>query len=272
MDLNLEEIFAWARQNVEVLIAIGSAAVAVISALLSARETRKQRGLQVETLRQRIDGASIAWGNEAIDLLGEAGSVADMCRTPVPNDAIDEAKMDVARRISSLVDRGRLFFPNVNPSSKGAEKEGAYRGHRPPVLDALMYAFYEVQEISRGSGPSPQDSANYIFDCRRLLVSELQAHLDPRRRDEIVDRYNHQREARRDDALLRAGRLGLTLDARRPGLLTELGDRGWMDMIGPEERRTVLHDVHEASNTDAAEADVKDAPAATPTEKERKEA
>ena len=154
MDLNLEEIFAWARQNVEVLIAVLSAFVAAFSAYWSTRETRKQRKLQVETLRQRIDGASIAWGNEAIDLLGEAGSVADMCRTPVPNDAIDEAKMDVARRISSLVDRGRLFFPNVNPSSKGAEKEGAYRGHRPPVLDALMYAFYEVQEISRGSGPA----------------------------------------------------------------------------------------------------------------------
>ena len=253
MDMNPEEIFAWARQNVEVLIAIGSAVVAVISALLSARETRKQRKLQVEHLRQRIDGASIDWGNEAIDLLGEAGAVAHLCKTPVPNEAIEKAKLDVARRISSMVDRGRLFFPNVNPASKGAEKEGAYRGHRPPVLDAMMFAYYEVQEISRSNGPSPQDSAGFIFDCRRLLVSELQAHLDPRRRDEIVDRYNDQREARRDDALLRAGRLGLVLDARRPGLLTGLGDRGWMDLIGPEERREVLREVQHPEDASAPE-------------------
>ena len=244
MSMNPEEIFAWARQNVEVLVAVGSALVALISALLSARETRKQRRLQVENLRQRIDGASIDWGNQAIDLLGEAGAVAYLCRTDVPGEVIDEKKMDVARRISSLVDRGRLFFPNVDPASKGAEKEGAYRGHRPPILDAMMYAYYEVLEISRSNGPGPQDSADFIFDCRRLLVSELQAHLDPRRRDEIVGRYN----ARRDDALMRAGRLGLKLDARRPGLLTELGDRGWMDLIGPEERRTVLHDIQHGSD------------------------
>ncbi len=243
MDMTLDMLLAWARQNVQMLIAVGSALFAGFSAFMAARETRKQRRLQLETLRQRIDGASIEWGAEAIDLLGEAGSVAYMCRSPVPNDTIDVAKQDVARRISSMVDRGRLFFPNINPDSKGAEKEGAYRGHRPPVLDAMMYAYYEVQEISRNQGPSPQDSANFIFDCRRLLVSELQAHLDPRRRDELVGRYNHQREGHRTEALVRAGRLGVTLDARRPGLLTALDDHGWMEMIGPEDRRRVLHKV-----------------------------
>lgn len=258
MDLNSEEIFAWARQNVEVLIAVGSAFVALVGALLATNETRKQRKLQVETLRQRIDGASLDWGNEAIDLLGEAGAVAWLCRSNVPETEIEKARHDVARKISSMVDRGRLFFPNVNPASKGAEKEGAYRGHRPPVLDAMMYAYYEVQEISRSGGPSPQDSANFIFDCRRLLVSELQAHLDPRRRDEIIGRYEDQNHARKDDALLRAGRLGLTLDARRPGLLTGLGDKGWMDMIGPEERRAVLHEVQHPE--DIADEAVEDAP------------
>ncbi len=243
MEVEVQTLSDWARSNIELIAAIGSAIVAMFGAFLSARETRKQRKLQIETLRQRVDAASLDWGNEAISLLGEAGDVAQMCTTPVPGDAIDERKRDVARRLSAMVDRGRLFFPNIDPGSKGAEKEGAYRGHRPPILDALMYAFYEVQEISRNNGPSPQDSANFIFDCRRLLVSELQAHLDPRRRDEIIDRYNTQRQSHRDDALKRAGRLGLKLDARRPGLLTKIGERGWTEMIGPEERRKLLDEV-----------------------------
>lgn len=251
MDVETGTLIDWARQNIELIAAIGSAIVAMFGAFLSARETKKQRKLQVETLRQRVDAASLDWGNEAISLLGEAGDVAQMCQSPVSGDAIEECKRDVARRLSAMVDRGRLFFPNIDPGSKGAEKEGAYRGHRPPILDALMYAFYEVQEISRSQGPSPQDSSNFIFACRRLLVSELQAHLDPRRRDEIIDRYNTQRQSHRDDALKRAGRLGLKLDARRPGLLTTIGERGWTELIGPEERRKLLDDVLHAGGEDA---------------------
>ena len=44
-------------------------------------------------------------------------------------------------------------------------------------------------------------------------------------------------------------------------------------MIGPEERRSVLHDVHEASDAEGVDAvEAKDTPGAAATEKERKEA
>ena len=86
------------------------------------------------------------------------------------------------------MDRGRLFFPNLNPDRKGAEKEGAYRGHRPPILDALMWTYHELEALTREGGPASDDSAGFIDECRRLLVSELQAYLDPRRKDEIVER------------------------------------------------------------------------------------
>ena len=53
-----------------------------------------------------------------------------------------------------------------------------------------MFAYYEIDAMSRQGGPTADNSAEFIEDCRRLLVSELQAHFDPRRRDLVVDRYD----------------------------------------------------------------------------------
>ena len=114
------------------------------------------------------------------------------------------------------VDRGRLFFPNLNPDKKGAEKEGAYRGHRPPILDALMWTYHELEALTREGGPAADDSAAYIDECRRLLVSELQAYLDPRRKDEIVERYDDQDGDDRGDAIAKSKALRTKLETRRP--------------------------------------------------------
>ncbi|MCH9752563.1 MAG: hypothetical protein K0U61_10150, partial [Alphaproteobacteria bacterium] len=67
------------------------------------------------------------------------------------------------------------------------------------------------------------NSAEFIDDCRRLLVSELQAHLDPRRRDMVVDRYDDQRMDHRSEAIERANSLKTILKSRRPGIA--LGER-----------------------------------------------
>lgn len=239
-----------AAANWDVVLTGGSAFIAMLGAVISHSETQRQKKLQLQQLRTQVDGASLNWGSDAIGLFAEAGALAHLCKTPVSTDVIESRKADLGARLSAMVDQGRLFFPNIDPEGKGAEKMGAFRGYRPPILDALMYAYYEVQALSRSDGPSPKDSANFIFDCRRLFVSELQAHLDPRRQDEVVDRYDRQRDKHRREALDIAGRLGVRLDVRRPGLLTEIGDKGWMDRIGPEERKTILQTIHQEAESE----------------------
>ena len=125
-------------------------------------------------------------------------------------------KANLLVALSTLVDRGRMFFPNINPDKKGAEKEGAYRGHRPPILDALMWTYQELEALTREGGPSSDDSAAYIDECRRLLVSELQAYLDPRRKDEIVERYDDQDDDDRNGAIAKSEALRAKLETRRP--------------------------------------------------------
>jgi hypothetical protein len=136
------------------------------------------------------------------------------------NDGAFQAnKANLLVALSALVDRGRMFFPNLDPEQKGAEKEGAYRGHRPPILDALMWTYHELEALTREGGTSSEDCASYIDECRRLLVSELQAHLDPRRMDEIVERYDDQTQDARSEAIAKSKALKTILETRRPGFV-----------------------------------------------------
>ena len=221
--MGLENLFMWLQNHLEVVIALLSAGVAVFGALISRNETRKQRALQLENLRHSVDAQSLAWGNACIDVLNRAAMFA-RTRQHQSNDAsFFQQRVNMMLAIASLVERGRLFFPNIDPASKGGEKEGAYRGSRPPVLDALMFAYYEVEALTRQGGPTADNSGDFIEDCRRLMVSELQAHLDPRRRDLVVNRYDDQRLDHRSDAVDRANALKSILKSRRPGI--NLGDR-----------------------------------------------
>ncbi|MDJ0922290.1 MAG: hypothetical protein QNI84_14270 [Henriciella sp.] len=216
MDLNA--MLTLMRDNLDVLIAVLSAAVAITGALLSRAETRRQRMIQLENLRHGVDAQSMAWGNHCIDVLNRAAMFA-RTRQHQQNDAsFLQQRVNLMLAVSSLVERGRLFFPNVGPGSRGADKEGAYRGARPPILDALMFAYYELESLSRTDGPTADNSAEFIADCRRLLVSELQAHLDPRRRDTVIGRYDDQRLEHRKDAIAIAESLKTRLKSRRPGL------------------------------------------------------
>ena len=219
----IENMLAWLNDHIEIVVAILSAVIAVFGALVSRNETRKQRALQMENLRHNVDAQSLNWGNACIDVLNRAAMFARTRQHQANDQSFLQQRVNMMLAISSLVERGRLFFPNIDPGSKGSEKEGAYRGSRPPILDALMFAYYEVEALTRQGGPTADNSAEFIEDCRRLLVSELQAHLDPRRRDAVVDRYDDQRLDHRGEAIARANALLSNLKSRRPGI--HLGER-----------------------------------------------
>ncbi len=216
-------IFDWLRGNTEIIIGILSAIVALISALAARGETAKQRKLQTERLRQSIDAASLDWGGAAIDTLVRCAIFA-RTRHMHPNEpAFMAAKTNMMIQLSTLVDRGRMFFPNIDPDGRGIEKEGAYRGSRPPILDVVMFTYHEIEALSREGGLPSEDSGAFIDDCRRLLVSELQAHLDPRRLDEIVERYDDRSKENRNKARDQAGALRGKLLTRRPNVSLDRG-------------------------------------------------
>ncbi|MEQ8301238.1 MAG: hypothetical protein RH945_11920 [Hyphomonas sp.] len=219
--MSMSDILALLREHLDVVIAIGSALVALVSAFASRAETRRQRRLQTERLRQSIDAASLEWGNHAIDALGRAAMFARTRHLQANDATFAGGKTSLLIGLSALVERGRMFFPNLDADNKGMDKDGAYRGHRPPILDSMMWAYFELDALTRDGGPTGDNCADFIEDCRRLMVSELQAHLDPRRLDKIVERYDDQTHENRRDAIDRAKALKTRLQSRRPGLVLD---------------------------------------------------
>lgn len=240
--MTVQSITAWATAHAELVLTLVSAFVAVVSALVARGETRRQRRIQEEQLRAQLDSASLAWGTEAIETMGEAIRLAQSVH--LREGEFKSQRLDIAGRLSALVDRGRLFFPNVDAKTHGTDREAAYRGNRPPILDALVYAYYETLRLGEGSVRA-DDSAAFLTRCRRFLVSELQVHLDPRRLDEVIERYTDQSLVSREAAMDTIGELGVLLDVRRPGILCEHGDSGWTDRVGAERRREILHDINQ---------------------------
>lgn len=219
--MGVNAIFDWVYAHIGQVFTTLSALVAIISALSARAETRKQRELRTEQLRHSIDSASLDWGNAAIDTLVRAAAFARTRHMHQNEPGFHGGKTNLLINLSALVERGRMFFPNLNEARKGVEKEGAYRGHRPPILDALMWAHYELEALTREGGPTGDNSAEFFDECRRLMVSELQAHLDPRRLNQIVGRYDDQSHAHQNEAIERAKALKGKLLSRRPGLAVD---------------------------------------------------
>ena len=216
--MNLNDIFEMIYANAGEIFAALSAFVAISSALAARRETRKQGDLMTERLRQSIDSASLDWGSAAIDTLARAAMFARTRHLQANDAGFAGGKASLLINLSALIDRGRMFFPNVEDGEKGKDKHAANRGSRPPILDAMVRAHDELQALTREGGPTGENSADYIDECRRLVVSELQAYLDPRRMDQIVGRYCDQDKSDRRDAIHRAAALKAELVTRRPGL------------------------------------------------------
>lgn len=229
--MDAASIFEWLKGNAEFIIGILSAIVAVISALIARGETSKQRKLATERLRQSIDAASLDWGAAAIDTMARCATFVRTRHMHANEAAFMAAKTNMLILLSTLVDRGRMFFPNIDPDGKGVEKEGAYRGSRPPILDALMFTYREIEATNREGGPPSEEGGEFIDECRRLLVSELQAHLDPRRLDEIVERYDDRSKENRAKAKEQTSVLRGKLLTRRPNVVL---DRGFASNTTPE--------------------------------------
>ncbi len=78
---------------------------------------------------------------------------------------------------------GRWYFPNRDHDKKGKNKEPAYRGVRQPCLDWVVFAYDIFADQQNTVGAREQ-----LVSCQRHFVSCIQEVLDPRSREEAIER------------------------------------------------------------------------------------
>jgi hypothetical protein len=220
---------AWfAGWGVNEWVAAGSAGLALVSFLFNWVIVGRQTQLQFESLKAQMDADTLTWTHEAIDLVSEGVTLARGRGVVYPADEFRRRALEVSQKISSAADRGRLYFPNEAPDQHGQEKEGAFQGYRPPILDAVVFACTQVERMDADEAGPDQVAAEFLIKCRRLLVSEAQNAIDPRRRGAML-RQLAQGRADDDKSSFRiAAELGEALEARFPGYLLIRRDETWI--------------------------------------------
>ena len=123
---------------------------------------------------RRRDTEMVHWGGAVIDLMA---SLEAQCEFPDP--CRDVAKFrSLAAAASALVDRGRLFFPNVTTAQPtGISKPQAYRGFRVALLDEVVRAYFMANHLADPDNAILPGFKSEMRDARRRFVSGLQAEM-----------------------------------------------------------------------------------------------
>jgi hypothetical protein len=209
-------------------IAIGSAVLALASLVLNWLVVRRQTELQYETLKAEMDAEVIAWAHEAIDLVSQGISLARGRGTAYAADEFPRLMHETSQNLSSIADRGRLFFPNEAPDRHGQDKETAFQGYRPPILDAVVFACNRLARMDASASGPDGEAADFLTKCRRLLVSEAQNAIDPRRRGQMLRRLAVGRLDDKTSAYALSAELGEAMEALFPGYLLQRRDAAWI--------------------------------------------
>lgn len=171
-------------------LAFASAIAAVWSFILNRATVRRQETMQLEALRAQRDTDLIGWADETIEQLANTQKLCrDMRDGLINEDEFLVRRSETRARLSALLDRGRLFFPNA-PAEDADDngKHAAFKGKRQPALDAIFAAYRTISDLGRDGGPDATAALQQIVAQRRAFVSEVFLHVDPRRRRDVLSK------------------------------------------------------------------------------------
>lgn len=213
--------------GVNEIVAVVSALLAILSVALNWIVVRRQTAMQFASLKTQMDADVLNWAHDAIELVSYGVALARGRRDVYGQDFV-RVRLETAQRLSASADRGRLFFPNEAPGAQGADKESAYQGFRPPILDAVVFACGQVERLDETASGPDEAAARFLIQCRRLLVSEVQNAIDPRRRSQMMRRLAVGRLDDKTSSFQTAADLGEALEERYPGYLIHRRDAAWV--------------------------------------------
>lgn len=146
---------------VAVLGAVGALTTWVVGRFERADERKAERA-KAHAEGLRLDEVA-GWAAEAIGVMQSLVVALQLDEKAIQNDDRRARVLEVAFQSSVLIETGRLFFKNAIIDDFGKDKELAYRGYRPVVLDQLVIAC----QVANRFLVQKHDN-----DCRLLAVAE----------------------------------------------------------------------------------------------------
>jgi hypothetical protein len=153
-----------------------SYAALIVSGVLAFFYIRDRRHTRFRIAQEYVDKL-LAWHGAVVDVLMRLEAIGDG----------DEDKRELLARLSSLIEQGRFYFPNLVRGDFGQDKPPAYRGHRNIALDFLV-ALHRTHKRPRSA--YDEERVQYLRQLFTSVVFEL---VNPSRQLKIVksltDRY-----------------------------------------------------------------------------------
>lgn len=136
---------------------VAAVVVTVLQWMFAVRSGRRQRDVEMT-----------AWGSDVIETMA---AIETAC-LPISTDAKytrHEVEL-LGERASALLDRGRLFFPNVRTGRSHQNDEGT----RIKLLDQVLRVCYVARYLAAGGSQSGDTLRRHVWQARRSFVSLLQ--------------------------------------------------------------------------------------------------
>jgi hypothetical protein len=189
MDM-LTGIWNWiVALGMQTMMSLGSALLAAVSAFLSWRMSRRSEKRANVSLKMAYDSDIIRWSDEVILTFAQANEILFEKGVSYPDQEFARRRSEARARLSALIDRGRMFFPNTKSvSGHGAEKEMGFQGHRQPVLDELVNAYRLLDQAGSGPGPD-REGCEGLMKHRRAFIAEVFKAVDPERRGSTLKEF-----------------------------------------------------------------------------------
>jgi hypothetical protein len=169
------------------IVSIVSAAIAASSAAIAfSNYSREELNQKIQTAKWKREyfAEVVKWSDESILLLSEALHLCDLDPQKCEKGEFFDNRHVLRIKLSAQIDKGRWFFPNYAIDEHGQQKEVAYRGYRPAVLNGLVFAYRAVTSLDYIDMTKNTDARMEIERGKRLFTGEIQLVLDPRTRDE----------------------------------------------------------------------------------------
>ena len=162
-------------------VGVGSALIAAVSFFFNWRLVRRQEKRQSTTLKLAYDSDVIGWSDDVVEVLAHADEMLKEKGLSYADADFAKQRSKARADLSALIDKGRLFFPNVTDGDHGIEKEAGYQGRRQPALDQLVQAYAVLDTAGDKPGPA-REASEQLMKHRRAFMAEIFQAVDPVRR------------------------------------------------------------------------------------------
>jgi hypothetical protein len=163
---------------------LAAALVALVALLFSIVTFLHQRRISIETLRNHRDNDIIVWLNHTIDVLvGIEFFLRDGTR---PSQQLFASKRDeFLARLSSAIDKGRLYFPSFTLDVVAPEKPKPH-DHDRDILNKLV-RIYDLIKVLEAQAASAIESARLrLLLEKRAFMADARAEVQPQRRRDFL--------------------------------------------------------------------------------------